>query len=297
MLVTTSASSERPRKEVSINGDVEAHLTYVVGKAKLGLPPVANIRLTVIRHGERVIDQRLIAPSCADCDLLPRKVTSPGSRSLVVGDLTGDTEPEVLIAFYTGGAHCCVVTHVYAYRGGTYKRSVHNWAEGYAKKRLDRNAVPEFLTGDNRFDYTFTAHAFSGEPLQVWNFGRGGFVNVTRRFRRAIAQDAAKWLRLYRRERSRPGSDVRGFLAPYLADKYHLGEQREAWNVLRTAHARRELGWRSDGWAVGSGYLRKLCRFLLRRDTPVRFATASTWPAWRSLSGCPFHVVTSPTPG
>ena len=264
--LVSGAQASNPRRELVARGDVEASLAYLQGKDEIGLPVIEDLRLSIIRRGESVISERPVAPPCSSCDVVPQRAT--GRRpSLLVLDLDGDREQEVVFVFWTGGAHCCTHTYIYDYapRQQTYRRVNGNWAESYRLTRLDQNRIPEFVSSDNRFDYTFASHASSAEPIQIWHLRKGRLQDVTRRFRHQIAVNEQFHWRRYLRERKR-GGEVRGLLAAYLADTYLLGKHRLGWDNLLTAYANRDLQGSDPGLPSASAYLRHLCAFLVRTD-------------------------------
>jgi len=193
-------------------------------------------------------------------------VGQPGG-AVHVRDLDRDGEPEVLVDFYSGGAHCCFYTDVYRYvaRSRTYRPTVGFWGDLYPKLAdLGLDGRPEFRTGDDRFAYVFTSFAGSAFPLRILRFDHGRFVDVTRRFPKLVRRNAAELYARYRSGLRSAFPDVRGILAAWLADEYLLGRGAAGWRVLERAERRGELGRRPDGWATGRAYLRKLRAFLRR---------------------------------
>src|SRR5207244_6092806 len=143
-----------------------------------------TLRMRIARHGRVAFD-------------------APVRRALVVSeypdlskpsgvrfrDLDGDGEPEVLLDFYWGGAHCCWYTNVYWYapRLGTYRLTRGFWGNLDPKLvDLDHDGRPEFKTGDDRFAYAFTSFAGSVFPPRILRFHHGRFVDVPRRFPRPL---------------------------------------------------------------------------------------------------------------
>jgi hypothetical protein len=241
-------------------GDVSAELSY----EKVSDVEYRDVRLKIVRADVTALDAEVPAP-CRDCPTIP--AAPDEGRSLVVQDLDGDSEPEVLVDLYTGGAHCCTFTQIYAWRDSdiTYVRSKHGWRDsGYTLRDLDRDGKPELHSYDARFAYEFTAYAFSVFPVQIWRYRDGHLTDVTRRFPRELRRDARTNKRLYRRTRDNADADIRGVLAAYLADKYLLGQGRSGWRLVRRAVRRGEVRkfGRFDSNPAGRSYLRRLRRFL-----------------------------------
>lgn len=196
-------------------------------------------------------------------DAAPGRPIGQGWRpvELRVRDLDGDREPEVLADFYSGGAHCCTYSAIYRYVRGRYVRRVFSWGNpGYGLTGLDRDARPEFVTEDDRFNYAFTAYAFSRAPIRILSYDRGRLREVTRRFPGSIARDAASALRDYRTLPAH--SDARGILAAYVADEVLLGHAERGWSVVDRALARGELSPRGTGYPIGKAYVGNLRAFL-----------------------------------
>jgi hypothetical protein len=249
--------------ERAADGDVSAELTY----DKVSDFEYHDVHLKIVRAGATRLDAD-IPPPCHECP--PNPAASETKGSLVVEDLDGNSEPEVLVDLYTGGAHCCTWTQLYEYRPatGSYFRTKHGWADsGYTLRDLDRDGKPELHSYDASFAFAFTAYAFSVFPVQIWSFRDGHLTNVTRRFRRELRRDARMNKRLYRRTRDNEEADIRGVLAAYLADKYLLGQGRSGWRLVKRAVERgevRKFGGRFDPNPAGRSYLRRLRRFLKR---------------------------------
>jgi subtilisin-like proprotein convertase family protein len=194
-------------------------------------------------------------------------VFGQGGGALRVRDLDRDGEPEVLVDFYSGGAHCCYYTDVYRYvaRSRAYRPTVGFWGDLFPTLvDLGRDGRPEFRTGDDRFAYVFSSFAASAFPIRILRFDHGRFVDVTRRFPQLVRRDAAALYASYRSQLRSASYDVRGVLAAWLADQYLLGRGPAGWRVLERAERRGELGRKRDLWPVGRAYLRKLRTFLRR---------------------------------
>jgi hypothetical protein len=207
---------------------------------------------------------------CGDrdpCGVTPARRASD-EDSVLLRDLDGDREPEVLVDLYTGGAHCCTVSAIYTYREGSgrYRRVRHNWLDaGYRLRDLRDDDLLEFRTGDARFGYRFSSYAESYLPVRILGFRDARLVDVTRRHRRILRADARRALRLYRRVRDRE-VNVRGVLAAYAADRYRLGERRGARRALLRALRRGDLApaYELDRGPFGHAYITRLDRFLRR---------------------------------
>jgi hypothetical protein len=194
-----------------------------------------NVRLRIVRAGQTVLDKTL--PQDSEYD---RPVGGIFSDKIPVVDLDGDKEPEIIANFYTGGAHCCTYSLIYRYdrTSGQYRQIRHEWGNGaYKLEDLNRDGIPEFNSRDDRFAAAFTAYAASGYPLQIWQYRQGKMINVTRRYPKLIASDAAKLWKDYN-DIKRQGHDGKGFLAAYLANKCLLGQGQEGWRQVQRVYTK-----------------------------------------------------------
>jgi len=222
-----------------------------------------GLHLRISRRGRTLFDAppRRVHPCACPND------GPVGGWAVRVRDLDRDGEPEVLVDFYSGGAHCCFYTDVYRYvaRSRTYRPTVGYWGDLSPKLvDLGPDGRPEFWTGDDSFAYAFSSFAASAFPIRILRFDHGRLVDVTRRFPRLVRRDAAELYALYRSQLRSPDYDVRGILAAWLADEYSLGRGAAGWRVLERAERRGELSRGPSGWPAGKAYLRKLLAFLRR---------------------------------
>jgi len=140
--------------------------------------------------------------------------------------------PEVVVSFFTGGAHCCSATSVVASNADGSEWSVVDVGQfdggPLLAIDLDGDGTYEFETRDNNFLYAFGCYACSEAPMQVLALKDGRIENVSTdpRFRSAHAA----WLKTM--ILGVPEEEVNGFLAGYVAQKIRLGEGKEAWQLM-----------------------------------------------------------------
>lgn len=99
-------------------------------------------------------------------------------------DVTGDAADDLIVTEYSGGAHCCFTTYVYEFIPKLTQRfaSLSSNCPGEFKD-LNGDAVPEFLTCDDRWAYRYCAFAASPIPLVVLEYQPGqGYVNASAKF-------------------------------------------------------------------------------------------------------------------
>ena len=123
---------------------------------------------------------------------------------VTVRDLDGDGEAEVIVDFYTGGAHCCVVTAFFRWDGSAYHRSVQYFGNnGYKVVDLDHDGTPELSAYDERFAYAFGSYADSFSPPAIWHWQAGKPVDVTKSFPAAVKANARTAFNLFTRSKRR----------------------------------------------------------------------------------------------
>ncbi|MDQ4071672.1 MAG: hypothetical protein M3088_02195 [Actinomycetota bacterium] len=241
------------------SGAVRATFSYSCNESGF---ECSNLRLRITRAGLTAYDEPVRFGK--ETTLVPGR---RGEKSVLLRQLDPDSEPEVLLDLYTGGAHCCLLSNVYDFRDGAYIRVGKRWNDpGYVLRNLDGRGRPEFRSADPRFASLYTSFAESRMPIQIWRFQGGGFRAVTRSFPNTVRRDRDRHLRFYRTLR-REKADVRGALAAYQADNYLLGRSTAArgWRVLRRLADQGKIKRPSSATGPsGRAYLRSLQRVLRR---------------------------------
>jgi hypothetical protein len=251
-------------QEVDAQGAVEAVLTFSGSYRDLEF---SDMWLQIFRGEQLAWESEPWVSACGDATCWPG-----GGRdrdSVRVRDLDGDGEAEVLVDLYSGGAHCCFFTRIYGFDGQQYHSSSHGFADaGYRLGDLDEDGLLEFVSGDTRFAYRYTAFAFSRFPVQIWAYdGDSALIDVTSDFPGRVRSDARRLWRGYR-SALRHDYEPRGAIAAWAADRYKLGKRRGALLTLRALARRRRLpgttGIRFEG------DVRSQLRFVRRLDRDLR---------------------------
>lgn len=236
-----------------------AHLTATLSwDAGEGL--ATNARLRLVRDGTQVLDDDL-SQECQFCGTL-----ADPQNDLKLADLDGDGEPEVLVDFYTGGAHCCSVTTVWYLSdrvSGTYKRRVLEVGNlAYRLRDLGHDGKLEIVTGDNSFAYEFAPFAFDWFPPLVLRWTSPGFADVTRRYPNVVRADLVAIRKAL--PQARKDGDARGLVAAYVADEFLL--RRRAVGLRFVASELRRGDVRGDKlWPSGRKFRPALLKFLGRK--------------------------------
>jgi hypothetical protein len=153
-----------------------------------------------------------------------------------------NSEPEVVVSFFTGGAHCCSDTKVL-----TKVKDGSNWKTvelgQFDGGPLFANDVAGdgryvFEIRDNAFLYAFACYACSAAPLKVLTIEDGEVEDMSSDPKYRPAHE------VYLRDMilNVPEEDVNGFLAGYVGEKIRLGEGRQAWELM-LAHYDKASDW------------------------------------------------------
>ncbi len=235
----TPPAAWSPVVQHASRGGVDATLSFQRRKERYGAYEFRDMQLVVKNAGKTIYDHDL-------CSLDRCGIASHHTLSLQ--NVWGDSTPESVVDFYTGGAHCCFESLIVLTDGAHPGRAVfHNWGDpGYEFKHEAGSTL--ILSADDRFAYAFTAFAASGLPVQVWTINRNGVLtNVTRTQPDLIKKDAQVWWKAYVSQRGKGvESDVRGVVAAWCADEYLLGQGPACTAELKTAVAK--------GYVSGSGF-------------------------------------------
>ncbi len=219
---------------------VTADYTYTVDPSfgTAGWPTTQDQSLTVTAPGRPVqtFDTAALKFQVAENQIDP-------ATALVVRDITGDGDPEILLTTYWGGAHCCYEAKVvwWSPASGRYVLTSQFWGNSFPRlQKLNADRVTDFVGVDDRFAYGFNAsYASSTFPGRVWNFQNGRFVIVTRKFPAVGVRTMNQaWRNYVLLRRDSPRERVNA-LAAYLAGASDAGVKyrRAAWK--RVANAER----------------------------------------------------------
>ena len=143
-----------------------------------------------------------------------------------------NSSPEVVVSFYTGGAHCCSDTKVISASkdGASWKTIELGQFDGGPLLASDvaGDGHPVFETRDNAFLYTFGCYACSTAPLKILTIEDGEVKTVSAdpRFRPAHESYLKSMITEV------PDEEVNGFLAGYVGEKILLGEGKQAWALM-----------------------------------------------------------------
>jgi hypothetical protein len=227
--------------------------------------PARDLHVTIVDAGRTVTDAAVRVPGLGCGGSCPPvgPLSFRHHPALTIANLDGRGPPEVVVAAYTGGAHCCADEHLYTAAGRHDAIELGNQLGTLRSLRHDGRT--ELVTADD-FSYAFSSYADSLSPVEVLDDAGGRWVERTRRYPALVRRDLLAQRARYRDARAAKTS-VRTALAAYVADLHHLGRHAQARRVLAAALARGELKRRSpeDFGPFGQAYVRVLDRMLRLR--------------------------------
>jgi hypothetical protein len=229
VLVTTASAAPKPHTERAQAGAVEAVFSYSYDPAAFRF---SRQRLTIKRGGVPSFSAKLRKPPAGGLNAQPAGYFAR-KRSVLVTDVDGDGEPEVVLDLYWGGAHCCWYSQVYRYvpATGHYAPLVHVWGNfGYVFADLDHNGAQELVTRDDRFSYAFGSFADSRWPVRILHYKAGRVTVETPSYPSEIGRDAnALWHAAMNPQRK--GSN-QGIVAAWAADEAMVGHWAVAFKKI-----------------------------------------------------------------
>jgi hypothetical protein len=230
-------------------GGVSATLTYEQGSGPFDF---SGEQLMIAQGGAVVYNAPVTTGACSpDCPLGGFGTGGP----LAVANLDG--HPDVLLALFTGGAHCCTVVQVFYPAGATYAVAERNFGD-FGAAVVSEGAGLVLQGADSRFDYQFAPYAFDWLPIQLFRFTAGQFTDVTRAYPAAVRHDAARAWHAFVQLRSQHYGN--GAIAGWAADEYLLGQRALVARTL--AQQQREHNLQSVGGPHGAAFIHSLERFL-----------------------------------
>jgi hypothetical protein len=221
-LPDTTFSIERSATNGAISALVLANETTQLTK-----PPT----LTIVRNGV----PRTYATALMDKDQVLAAFEGPA-----ILDIDGSGAKSLVFSAISDGASCCVTTELFAFdtAGGRYRRYDHFWS--YMKneptlKRFGNDTIVTFAARDLDFSQRAgAAVAYNGiAPIQLWQFRKHAFVDVTRAYPDAILADTKEQLKEFAAAKGDPFI-VKAACAAYIADEWLLGRRAAEGEIFRT---------------------------------------------------------------
>ncbi len=233
---------------------ITARLTYA------GHYPKFRETLTISTHGRiayrRAISQRRCEGVCGPL---------PGRASLRIVPLQrGGATPAVLLSFNTFGSDCCTIEQILYLHRNRWALATRNF--GPVPARVARLRGDLYLIGGEKsFAARFGPMVAVALPIEVLRFSAGRFHDVTRRFPRLIARDAARWLAAFKLQARRGGPADGAAIAAWAADEDSLGHSRRVARYLAAQAALKHLDAGPGFGGDGKRFIARLDAFLRRR--------------------------------
>jgi hypothetical protein len=222
---------QQPAAREIVQGNLKAALTYRESKTQEG--DVALVpTVTVYEDGSEIAKLEGEETGMSDPPL-----------AVEIAEIDpANAAPEVVVSFYTGGAHCCSDTKVLTKAKDGFGWKTVELGQFDGGPLLANDLVGDgryvFETRDNAFLYAFACYACSTAPLRLLSVEEGEVKDLSADPRYRPAHEA--YLRDMIAEV--PDEDVNGFLAGYVGEKIRLGEGKQAWDIM-LAHYDKASDW------------------------------------------------------
>lgn len=165
-----------------------------------------------------------------------------GTMRLAEFDRSNDS-PEVVISFYSGGAHCCYTLKVFRHDGkawkdvpftGSRRLSGTGDGDGDMIQDFNKDGIADIVERNDSFLYLYTSYADSFSPRHYFNLRGGKWVEVSTSpgFRELYAYSDAEM-------REFCGDGTNGFWAAHVAEQAMLGNFADAWAQMQKCHDRK----------------------------------------------------------
>ncbi|HEX5449005.1 MAG TPA: hypothetical protein VFW85_03005 [Gaiellaceae bacterium] len=217
------------RRETASSGNVKATVAY----RQIDATHYA-VKLTIVKDGKTTYNKAVPTAFAHTGPSQPLGLVG-GASTLELGDLDGDGVAEVLVNFYTGGAHCCNWTWAYHFNAKklVWSRTAHIWGDPlYTMADLAHTNSLQLISADDRFAYAFSSYADSVLPVQVWVFKNGRFTDATRTYGNQVSLDLEKnW---HHFKSAQPGTALRPILAAWVADNCLAGGCNAAYATVQS---------------------------------------------------------------
>ncbi|QPQ55396.1 hypothetical protein IC614_01940 [Allosphingosinicella flava] len=207
-----------------------------------------ELRVTVtavLDEGMAAPEVRVTAPGMKDHVMKGELAQPTATHRIGVGRLNPQARIDhIILASYSGGAHCCTRIQVAAPLGeGFTTVDLGEWdGAGLNEfpKDISGDGVADFVLYDNAFLYAFAPYAFSDAPPLVYNLVGTKFRDVSKApaFRPLFAKSMAN----SRADCITPQDDNprNGACAAYVASAARAGRLDQAWGEMLTSYGQSE---------------------------------------------------------
>lgn len=134
-----------------------------------------------VNYGSKLIVSRgsLLVYSSVSSDLI---------SDIKAYDFTGDGSKEIVIEYYSGGAHCCFSLNIFSIYNDkfTVLDTLFLGNAGYKVEDLDNNGEFELITSNDMFAYEFTNYAQSRFSILIYQFKNNKLELVNNEFENEV---------------------------------------------------------------------------------------------------------------
>ncbi|MNI30396.1 hypothetical protein D3C73_842430 [compost metagenome] len=202
--------------------------TYRVGGYSLTVAPIVD------SEGLPAAQLKIIAPDGAPLDHQTSGSSWANLSFMVVQMDAGAPARQLIVADYSGGAHCCTQVTVFERRDGRWNRSELGSWDGdvpATPEDLDNDGRKEMVFVDQAFLYAFASYAESAAPPVIKQVHQGKISTLSTE--RAFRPTYAAYL-----EEVRPDclAGSNGACAAFVATAARLGQLDAAWSLMLSAY-------------------------------------------------------------
>jgi len=202
--------------------------TFRVGGYSLSVSPMVD------SEGLPAAQLKIIAPDGAALDHQTSASSWANLTFMVVQTDTADPTRQLIVADYSGGAHCCTEVTVFERRDGRWNRSELGSWDGdvpASPKDLDNDGRKEMVFVDQAFLYAFASYAESAAPPVIKQVHQSKITTLSAD--RAFRPTYVAYL-----EEVRPGclAGSNGACAAFVATAARLGQLDAAWSLMLAAY-------------------------------------------------------------
>lgn len=168
-------------------------------------------------------------------------------------DLDGNDEKEIVIGYYTGGAHCCSYITANSISNNKFiSKDTLWWGDSnYEIKDLDNDGASEIFGVNSMFAYAFTNFAQSMFPVVIYRYKYGKFTETTSEFKVIVKKDINEFKKLLKEYTDKgfecpvtededtfntDAGAVKAILAAIVFDYYSLGEVETGYELVKKTY-------------------------------------------------------------
>jgi hypothetical protein len=169
--------------------------------------------------------------------------------SIKTYNFKGEDVKQILIEYYTGGAHCCTYTYIGEIKNNKFHiiDSLFWGNGGFEVKDLDNDGVMEIIGSNDMFAYAFTNYSETRFPTVIYRLENGKFKLINEEFSEIIEKEIKSFKDDVREFVNTgyqcPKSDTEDtfntdagtfkiMLAPIVADYQSIGKIKEGYDFI-----------------------------------------------------------------